>query len=262
MGGSPKFWRGMKRSFFIVGNWKMHKTRHEASLFLKNLEEKNISLKEVFIAAPATTLDLLSGKAKEVFVGAQDVSQHHEGAFTGEISAQMLKEAGAKFSLVGHSERRLYHHEASEVVGKKLSRCLEADLFVFLCVGETLAQREQGMTQQVLSDQVAKALLDVPSDQLKQIAIAYEPVWAIGTGHAATLSLIESAHQIIKEFLISKFDKQAGSATPILYGGSVNLSVIEELTSSKYIDGVLIGGASLDPHVFANIITISRNLNR
>ena len=254
----------MGKPFYIVANWKMHKTRREALDFVDTLTILEPSLEHVMIAAPATTLFDLSShvEGSDLKIGAQDLSMHKAGPYTGELSARMLVDAGAFFSIVGHSERRLHHQETSEHIRDKLKRCAEEGILPILCVGETLNQKEQGLTQEVIQKQLLDALEQWDFSLDKSFYISYEPVWAIGTGHIATLEVIEQVHSFIKKILAERFSQPFSCQIPVLYGGSVTLSSIERLAESSYIDGVLVGGASLDPQIFANIIKTSRDIKR
>ena len=251
----------MSRPLMIIGNWKMHKTIEEAVDFMKRLRKAIISGEgEVYLATPFTALYSLAKMAKEtdICVGVQNISQHIEGAYTGEVSAKMVKEAGASFVLIGHSERRSYYHETSEMVFQKIQRCLDNGLRPILCIGETGEERASNKTQHVLEKQIGEAIQGLNETQVASIAIAYEPVWAIGTGHAATAEMAAEAHKLCRDFIKKTYSKAIADRMPILYGGSVNVKTIEELIKQPDIDGALVGGASLEVDSFAKIITISR----
>lgn len=251
----------MKRALMIIGNWKMHKTIEEAVDFMKKLSKSITSGKEeVYLAPSFTALHSLVKLAKEsgICIGAQNISEHIEGAYTGEVSAKMVKEVGASFVLIGHSERRLFYHETSEIVGQKLRRCLEHGLKPILCIGETEEQRVSDKTKYVLEKQIGEALHGLQKEQLASVVIAYEPVWAIGTGRSATAQVAQEAHKLCRDFIKKNYGADIADRMPILYGGSVNVNTIKELALEPDIDGALVGGASLEADSFAKIITISR----
>ena len=244
----------MPRVPIIAANWKMYKTGEEAQKFLRALYEQ---LPEptvmILIALPFTSLLPAALVAEEMsyLLGAQNMHEADEGAFTGEISATMIKEVGASFVIIGHSERRRLFHESDETVHKKLKKAFAADLLPLLCVGETLEERETGKTMAVLERQLKFALGDCPPADL---VIAYEPVWAIGTGKTATPALAEEAHAFCRSLLDQLWGKEAADRTSILYGGSVTPESVSELAKQPHIDGVLVGGASLDVEKFLKII--------
>lgn len=244
---------------YIVANWKMHKTADQACEFIEALiPAVCASTDHIFIAAPFTVLRMCAQKAEKskVSLGAQNCSQYDEGPFTGEISASMVKDSGAKFAILGHSERRIHFGESSEIVNKKLHKALAAKLKVIVCVGETLDDYNLGRTKQVLSEQIDKSLADVKSDCLDSIIVAYEPVWAIGTGLVAKAETIEDVHAFCQEKL-TLLAKQGGykKKIPILYGGSVNADNAFALLKIPRVDGLLIGSASLNCDSFVKIAT-------
>jgi len=226
----------MTRVKYIIGNWKMHKTREDAKAFLESLSIEGCQAR-VGLAVPYTAISAISG----IMVGAQNVSEYTHGAYTGEISAEMLVELGATFTLIGHSERRTIYGESDEVCRQKLERAKEAGLLPIFCVGESEREREEGKT-----DEVVKRQLDGVSPE--GIVVAYEPVWAIGTGKTATPEIAETVHETIRSFLGS-------SDVSILYGGSVKPDNVAELMAQPNIDGALVGGASLDPETFSKLCT-------
>jgi triosephosphate isomerase len=211
---------------------------------------------DIVIAPPPTALaaavDAAQGSAVSVY--AQNFYWEKEGAFTGEVSAKMLIEAGCRGSIIGHSERRHIFGETDEAVAKKVRAALEADLTPILCVGETLAEREAGHTEQVLESEFTAAVGSLTAAQFSRIIIAYEPVWAIGTGRTATPELAAAAHRCIREQAAARFTPERASALRILYGGSVKPDNIKGLMAQVEIDGALVGGASLDPQSFASIV--------
>lgn len=219
----------------IVGNWKMYKTVQEAASFVQGLLAAHLD-KKIYLAVPFTAIAECASLAKEthIVIGAQNMNDAEEGAYTGEIAGIMLKEAGAQFVLLGHSERRKYFKETDAFINKKVLRALQDGLLPILCIGESLEQNASHQTQEVLKTQLENGLKDVQGD----FVIAYEPIWAIGTGQHATPSQANETQGFIREFL--KNDK-----IPILYGGSVNPQNVADLTQEPNIDGVLVGGASL-----------------
>ncbi len=248
-----------KRIPIIVANWKMVKTAEESSAFIQQfypLVKENLNKKRVFIAPSFTALHAASVAAKGSFIqiGAQNMYFEAEGAFTGEISSKMLKEAGAEFVLLGHSERRHLFGENNALVNKKVHRALKEELVAILCVGETLKEREEGRTEAVLTTQLKESLAGIRTEQIRHLIIAYEPVWAIGTGVSATAEMAQHAHLLCRECLGGLFGKEGADKLSILYGGSVKAEVMQELMQEPDIDGVLVGGASLNPETFAQIV--------
>jgi len=246
----------MARDLYVIGNWKMYKTSREATDYIQTLLPLIETCKaHILLAVPYTSIASASHFAKEscVVIGAQNMNDAREGAFTGEIASLMLKEAGASFVILGHSERRLVFGETNEIVHKKLIRALQDDLQPILCVGETFEQREGGQTEAVLLEQLHSALKSVPKEDVEKIILAYEPVWAIGTGLVATPKLAQEVHALLRRALVEEFDKKRAASIPIVYGGSVKPDHVSKLVAEKDIDGVLVGGASLDPKTFALI---------
>jgi triosephosphate isomerase len=241
----------------LAANWKMYKTPAEArdfvTAFLKNpLPEK--AEVAVFPAAISIPAVLEAAKGSALKVGAQNIYYADEGAFTGEISASMLVSAGATHVLIGHSERRQYFGETDELVNKKLHTALRYKLTPIVCVGEHLEQRENGETEAVLRRQTSRALNNIDAAQAAPVVIAYEPVWAIGTGKTATPEIAAEAHAIIRHEVAQLLGRTFSEAVRILYGGSVKPDNAKELCSQPDIDGALVGGASLDPASFAKIV--------
>jgi len=247
------------RKKILAANWKMNLTHVEAEsyveAFLHEVGEVNdvdIVIIPSFTSIP--TLAQASGKAPFIRVGAQNLHWERSGAFTGEISATMLRALFVKYVIIGHSERRALFGETDEMVQKKVHTALEARLRPIMCVGESLAERESDSVQKVLGRQVEEGLKDVSADHLSEIVLAYEPVWAIGTGRTASPAQAEEVHAFLRSLLAELFDQSAADKTRILYGGSVKPENTEDLMREPNIDGALIGGASLDPHSFARII--------
>ena len=249
---------GYKRRKVIAGNWKMNLTPSEAKKFVGDLYDKvkNNRGCDIVVCVPAIDLPavakICAGTA--VKVGGQNVHFAKSGAYTGEISADMLVDAGAKYVIVGHSERRQYFGETDETVNLRTKAAIEAGLTAIVCVGECLAEREQGITEEVVARQTKLALLDITPEQMKQIIIAYEPVWAIGTGKTATAEQAEEVCKLIRNVIASKYGKPVARTTIIQYGGSMNAKNASELLSMENIDGGLIGGASLKADDFAVIV--------
>ncbi len=253
----------MKRSVrttVIAGNWKMNKTPKEAKALVKaikaELEGKEVSGCEIVACVPYVDLATVIKEAKGscIKVGAENVHWAESGAFTGEISASMLKELGVEYVIIGHSERRQYFGETDETVNARVKAALAAGLKVILCVGELLKEREQGVTAEVVARQVKIDLLGVTKEQMANVIIAYEPVWAIGTGKTATSDQADEVCGLIREVLGKLYTKKLAEATTIQYGGSMNAKNADELLSKVNVDGGLIGGASLKAPDFAAII--------
>jgi triosephosphate isomerase (TIM) len=242
----------------MAGNWKMYKTPAETTAFFEKfrpLVEKSEHC-EIVICPPFTNLaaavDAVKGSA--IRVGAQNIAWAKEGAFTGEISGAMIRAAGATHAIVGHSERRQYFGETDETVLKRTQAALEAGLTPIVCVGERLEQRESGNTEAVLVGQFRDGIAGLAEQQFAKIVIAYEPVWAIGTGKTATPDIAADAHRTIRAQVREKYGKEAADAMRILYGGSVKPDNARSLMAQPEIDGVLVGGAALDPVGFASIV--------
>ncbi|MBX7065942.1 MAG: triose-phosphate isomerase [Parachlamydiales bacterium] len=247
----------MAKSFTVIGNWKMYKTARQATDYIEALLPLIDGTKvNVYLAVPYTSIHPAVQYAKEtpVIIGAQNMNDSREGAFTGEIAGLMLKEAGAAFVLLGHSERRNVFKEDDAFIHKKLIRAFQDDIQPVLCIGETADHHGKGKTQEVLQDQLEGALKGVPKEEASKLIVAYEPVWAIGSGKTPTAAQIQEAHGFIRDLLCELFGKKIGEGIPILYGGSVKPENVFEIGDEKDVDGVLVGGASLDPKTFASII--------
>lgn len=242
---------------FIAGNWKMNKTVAETRQFIRELIPLVAGVKNrVALCVPYTDLAAAVEETKgtNIAVGAQNVHWAESGAFTGEISVAMLKEIGVEYVVIGHSERRQYFGETDETVLKRTLAALGGGLKPIVCVGETLAERESGKTRDVLARQIAEGLKDVSAADIGSVVIAYEPVWAIGTGKTATNDEANEAIGFIRSLLAEKYGKDAADGVYIQYGGSMNEKNAEALLSMSEIDGGLIGGASLVPQKFEAII--------
>jgi len=250
------------RKPFIAGNWKMFKTVHETTVYVKELRSlvKDIDDVTVVIAPPFTAVHAASDAARNsnVAVSAQNMSWEREGAFTGEISAGMIKEAGAEYAIIGHSERRTLFGETDATVNRKTTAAIAASLTPIVCIGETLDQRERNETMEVIDRQIKGSLDGLTGDQIATLVVAYEPVWAIGTGRTATPAQAGEVHAHIRGRLRQWFGAPAADGCVVLYGGSVKPDNIRELMAQPDVDGALVGGASLDVRAFYDIIVKSR----
>jgi triosephosphate isomerase len=247
---------------FIAANWKMFKTVHEAVVFAKEFRSlvKDFSDVEIVVAPPFTALHAVAEAVRNspICVAGQNLHWEREGAFTGEISARMLKEAGAEYAIVGHSERRRLFHETDETVNRKALAVLAAQLTPIVCIGETLEEREGNETLAVLDRQIKAGLDGLTGDQIASLVVAYEPVWAIGTGRNATPQEAGDAHAHIRSRLRQWFGGPAADQCHVIYGGSVKPDNIHELVLLPDVDGALVGGASLDVRGFFDIVARSR----
>jgi triosephosphate isomerase len=246
----------------IAGNWKMFKTVHDAVVFAKELRPivKDVSDVEIVIAPAFTAIHAVAEASRNTSIGvaAQDLSWEHEGAFTGEVSAGMIKEAGAEYVIIGHSERRRLFGETDATVNRKLGAAIAAGLTPIVCIGETLEQRENHETLPVLDHQVKFGLDGLTFEQIAELVIAYEPVWAIGTGRTATAAQAGEAHSHIRSRLRQWFGADAAERCHVVYGGSVKSDNITELMREPDVDGALVGGASLEVRGFAAIVANCR----
>ncbi len=247
-----------KRKPLIAGNWKMYKTCSEAVKTSEELVKLVSDVKdvEVMIAPPFTALSSVSDVIRNsmVSLGAQNIFWENEGAYTGEISPIMLVSAGCRYVIIGHSERRQYFGETDETVNKKIKAAIKADLIPILCVGETEKERESEKTFSVLDKQVKNSLKGFSSIDLEQLVIAYEPVWAIGTGKTATKEQAQEVHKYLRSLTEKNFGFSLAKSLRILYGGSVKPENIAELMNMPDVDGALVGGASLKAEIFSKII--------
>lgn len=246
------------RRTVIAGNWKMNMTPSATTAFIKELAPMAAGKDECDIVLCVPFVDITpaveAAKGTNIKIGAQNVHFAKSGAYTGEISADMLNECGAEYVVIGHSERRQYFGETDVTVNQRTKAALEGGLKVILCVGELLAEREQGITEEIVSLQTKIALLDVTAEQLKNVIIAYEPVWAIGTGKTATPEQADEVCGIIRGVIARLYGDAAAEAMTIQYGGSMNAKNAAELLAKKNVDGGLIGGASLKTADFTVII--------
>ena len=252
-----------ERKLIIAGNWKMNKTVGEATELVEALERDLGTQTEVdvVVCPPFTALNAVSAILKDsrIQLGAQNMSEQGYGAFTGEITAGMLRDLLVHYVILGHSERREYHKEFDALVNAKTKAALAAGLKPIVCVGETLAQREGGQTDKIVGDQIAGSLADLDNSQLKDMVIAYEPVWAIGTGKTATPEQAQEMHAFIRSEITKNHGEDVAKAIRIQYGGSVKPANARELLSLPDVDGALVGGASLEVRSFTEIITNTLN---
>lgn len=241
----------------VIANLKMNKTIRETKEYVTELFALTTNTcVAIGVCPPATAINSAKRKlsGSKIMLGAQNIHEKDKGAYTGEISAEMAKEAGAEFSLIGHSERRKYYNDTNNIVNSKVLNALKNGLTSVLCIGETLAERGQEKTDIVLKTQVSEALNGVYGNELKNIIIAYEPVWAIGTKKIPSFKEIEGAAKSIREILAQLYGKEISAGMTILYGGSVDESNSKDIAKIKGIDGFLVGGASLDIKRFVAII--------
>jgi triosephosphate isomerase len=248
-----------ERKLIIAGNWKMNKTVAEALALVDDLKRDLVKVKEVDIVVcpPFTALESVSKsilETKNIRLGAQNMSENNFGAFTGEICAGMLKEFSVRYVILGHSERRQYQKESDALISKKAIAAHAATLKPIVCVGETLAEREANEMEKVLETQVRGSLAGLSKEQMVETIIAYEPVWAIGTGKTATTQQAQDAHAFIRKLLAQIFDDATAKKVRIQYGGSVKPANAKELMGQPDVDGALVGGASLEARSFADII--------
>ena len=250
------------RTPFIAGNWKMFKTVRQTVAFVTDLRTAlaDISGVEIVVAPPFTAVHAAADALRDSNIGvsAQDLYWEKEGAFTGEISAEMIKEAGAQYVIIGHSERRRLFDETDVMVNRKVTAAMAAGLTPIMCIGETLEERERNETFAILDRQIKEGLDGIAASQLAEIVVAYEPVWAIGTGRTATAAQAGETHAHIRKRLRQWFGADGADRCHLLYGGSVKPDNIGELVAEEDVDGALVGGASLDVRSFAEIVVKSR----
>lgn len=248
----------MSRTPLIAGNWKMYKTGQQAVETARELAQlcSDVRDVEVMIAPSFLSLPLVTAavEGSNVKIGAQNLYFEDQGAFTGEVSADMIKAAGAQYVLIGHSERRLYFGETDSLVCKKIKSAIKSGLKPVLCIGETGIQREEGKTFSILDKQVSDGVKGFGLDELAPLVLAYEPVWAIGTGKTAGVDQVRQVHEYLRSLLEKLFSKDFSNQTRILYGGSVNPENAKDLMGIEDVDGALVGGASLEADKFINII--------
>lgn len=246
------------RQPLIAGNWKMNNNAAESVELVSKLREMISGVKEVevVVAPPYTALGSVAEVIKDsnISLSAQNMFWEEKGAFTGEISPSMLKDIGCQYTIIGHSERRQYFGETNETVNKRLKAALKASLIPIVCIGETLEEREAAKTLAVIEQQLKEGLNNLSSDEMEQVVIAYEPVWAIGTGKTATPQQAQEVHHFIREVIAQIFGGGVAEEIRILYGGSVKPDNIDQLMAQKDIDGALVGGASLQADSFARMV--------
>ncbi|MCL2545704.1 MAG: triose-phosphate isomerase [Oscillospiraceae bacterium] len=246
------------RKTIIAGNWKMNKTATEAKAMIEELKPLVGKAKwcDITLCVPSVILVPVQRYLRDsrMAVGAQNMHEQESGAYTGEVSAAMLKDAGAKYVIIGHSERRQYFNETDSSVNQKVKRALEVGLRPIVCVGESLEEREMGLTLDVITLQLRAALAGVPAEKLRRVAVAYEPIWAIGTGKTATVEQAGEVNTHIRVVIRKEFGARVSRSVSILYGGSMNAKNAYELLAQPDIDGGLIGGASLKAEDFAAIV--------
>jgi triosephosphate isomerase (TIM) len=246
------------RKPIIAGNWKLNKTSHEAIILASELKREIVDIEgvDIVLCPPFTALADVADALTDtnMALGAQNMFWEDAGAFTGEISAPMLKDLGVAYVIIGHSERRQYFHETNETVNKRLCAALKHGLNPIVCVGENLAQRESNKTFDVIKDHCEGSLIGLSAEEMKKVVMAYEPVWAIGTGKTATPEQAQEVHVFIRQLLEKMFDDQTAGSVRIQYGGSVTPDNIALLMAQEDIDGVLVGGASLKALSFAAIV--------
>ncbi len=254
-----------QRKKVIAGNWKMHKTPEESKEFVEGLKSKLLDTDSVgvILCVPYTSLfhisELVNGES--IGFGAQNMHWEEQGAYTGEISPTMLNSIGCEYVIIGHSERRQYYNETDETVGKKVHSALDHDLKPIVCIGESLEQREADKVEDVLSRQLEGGLGELNETQMSEVIVAYEPVWAIGTGVNATPEQAVEAHQFIRTWLDENINDGVGQSTTVLYGGSMKPANADSLLTNDDIDGGLIGGASLKVDSFVELVSIAKNIS-
>lgn len=245
----------------LAGNWKMHTTVIEACQLAAEIGKCSAGLsdRDVLLAPPYTVLSEVAHvlQGSEILIASQNVCWEEQGAFTGEISPSMVKSAGGTAAIIGHSERRQIFHEDNGMINKRILGALAFGLLPILCIGETLEEREGEKTYQVLEEQIRKGLADVSSEGMNEMVVAYEPVWAIGTGKTATKEQAQEAHAFVRKLLSEMYEKDIAESVRILYGGSVKPDNVDELMAQTDIDGALVGGAALSAGSFCRIINFT-----
>tara|TARA_Y100000294_G_C8561229_1_gene339144 strand:- start:1401 stop:2147 length:747 start_codon:yes stop_codon:yes gene_type:complete len=241
----------------VVANWKMNMDIKGADCFISDFKKyiKNIKKNEIVICPPFTSLNKIKESIKntDIELGAQNMHFEEKGAFTGEISALMLKDVGCEYVILGHSERRQYFNENDALINKKINAALKHNLKPILCIGETLGQRNNNQTIKIIKNQLLNCLNNVDKDGMRNVVIAYEPIWAIGTGKNATPQQAEGVHKFIRGLLSKMYNEKISNNVRVIYGGSVKEGNIQDLMKMKNINGALVGGASLDAKGFAKI---------
>ena len=246
----------------IAGNWKMNKTRDEALQFIYTITPelpKNSAVETVICSSPVLLRCLVKRQGENLRIGAQTMHQSESGAFTGEVSPLILKNSGVEYVIIGHSERRAYYNETDETVNQKVLAAFKYDLKPIACCGETLEERESNKTEEVIKKQVVAMMNTIPADIAKDVIIAYEPIWAIGTGKTATKEMAEETCGFVRSVIDQLYGKAVSDKIRILYGGSVTPANVSELLAQTNIDGALVGGASLDPENFLKLVKAAKN---
>ena len=246
------------RKVIVAGNWKMNKTAKEAAEFFAEFKPLVADVKNagIVIGAPFTALETATRETagSNIKIAAENMNAKESGAYTGEVSPLMLKDLGVEYVILGHSERREYYHETDEIINEKVKSALAHDLKPILCIGEKLEEREAGTTNDVVKTQIVGGLKDVTAEQMANVVLAYEPVWAIGTGKTATPEQAQEVHAFIRGLLTDLYGKEVAENVTVQYGGSMNDANAADLIAQTDIDGGLVGGASLIPEKFAVII--------
>ncbi|MDO4198837.1 MAG: triose-phosphate isomerase [Erysipelotrichaceae bacterium] len=248
------------RKPIIVGNWKMNKTPSEAEVFMKGIEEVLTGNEgaDYGIGAPYVDLDVCVKNAKSLIIAAENCNEKDSGAYTGEVSVPMLKEVGITYCIIGHSERRTYYNETNAACAAKAKRLMADNIIPILCIGETEAEYDAGKTSDVIKEQLAGSLAGLDAAEVAKMVIAYEPIWAIGTGKSADQNIAESCCRLVRDTVKALYDEATGEAVRIQYGGSVKPTNIKEYMACEDIDGALIGGASLKVDSFKEIIDATK----
>ena len=248
------------RKPIIVGNWKMNKTPSEALEFMKGIEEvlTGNEAADYGIGAPYVDLDVCVKNAKHLIIGAENCNEVDSGAFTGEVSVPMLKEIGITYCIIGHSERRTYYAETDEHCALKAKRLFADNIIPILCIGETEAQYDAGQTEDVIKSQLKGSLAGLDASEVARMVIAYEPIWAIGTGKSASVEIAENCCKLVRDTVKALYDEATAQSVRVQYGGSVKPNNIKEYMSCEDIDGALIGGASLKVDSFKEIIDATK----
>lgn len=250
----------MSRKPIIVGNWKMNKTPSEAEEFMKGIEEvlNGAEKSDYGIGAPYVDLDVCVKNAKNLIIAAENCHELDNGAYTGEVSVPMLKEIGITYCIIGHSERRTYYNETDAACAAKCKRLLADNIIPILCIGETEKEYDDGKTEEVIKSQLKGSLEGLTSDEVSKMVIAYEPIWAIGTGKSADQEIAENCCKLVRDTVNALYDEETGDKVRIQYGGSVKPENIESYMACEDIDGALIGGASLKVDSFKEIIDATK----
>ncbi|QVK20389.1 triose-phosphate isomerase [Mycoplasmatota bacterium] len=247
------------QGFLVVGNWKMNKTKQEVKSFLNDIASYDFGEKNTIVIVPPNPyLYLFEEKLRysKVLYGVQNIYPKGNGAFTGELSLEMANDFGCKYAIIGHSERRTIFSECNVFISKKVRACVQNQIKPILCIGENLEERKNDNYKQLLINQIKEGLSRIDVSELSKVVIAYEPIWAIGTGETATPDQVEETHIFIRKFLTDEYGSDVGNDIPLLYGGSVNPTNVKKLALAQSVSGFLIGGASLNAQTFKEINNI------